>query len=156
MVRCANGLSKRGPRRAGAHETAIAENDAEREIVVPIGTHEQTQDASYRSQTRIDSRTPPRRPALHRICFPIRKTPRFSAYAADGLRPECSDSASDDCVNPCVSTTSNALWPDGPAGSQCGAHLRRFPKHRFLVKCLAISVNHRPDRQACRVRVGMH
>ena len=34
--------------------------------------------------------------------------------------------------------------------SKRGAHLRRFPKHRFLVKCLAISVNHRPDRLARR------
>jgi len=49
-----------------------------------------------------------------------------------------------------------SIGPAAICGSQRGAHLRRFPKHRFLVKCLAISVDHRPDRLARRFRVGMH
>ena len=61
--------------------------------------------------------------------------------------------------HPKINTKNGAHVTIGPAaicGSQRGAHLRRFPKHRFLVKCLAISVDHRPDRLARRFRVGMH
>src|SRR5215471_10961653 len=46
--------------------------------------------------------------------------------------------------------------PDALRASHRGAHVRRFPKHRFLLKCLSIPVDHRPDPLARRFRIGMY
>src|SRR5439155_12261125 len=49
-------------------------------------------------------------------------------------------------------------WPAEhiPAASQRGAHVRCFPKYRFLLKRLSIFVDHRPNLLARRFRIGMY